>query len=153
MDPKKNKRRAVVVRTRGLSPRAVATENSGRFQNQQDTVRPCNVDEFLVDGLFADHRSRARGRTPEQDGRSQASAKPKRRGALRLTSWLESRRSTCCSSHNCFAKLRHAPQLPKAFSSQVDNVWSRDVARWFRYGLSVAGPFVRRCLTSLTMLP
>src|SRR6516165_2517274 len=122
MDPKKNKRRAVVVRTRGLSPRAVATENSGRFQNQQDTVRPCNVDEFLVDGLFADHRSRARGRTPEQDGRSQASAKPKRRGALRLTSWLESRRSTCCSSHNCFAKLRHAPQLPKAFSSQVDNV-------------------------------
>jgi len=71
----------------------VATENSGRFQNQQDTVRPCNVDEFPVDGLFSYHRSRARGRTPEQDGRSQASAKPKRRGALRLTSWLESRGS------------------------------------------------------------
>src|SRR5712671_3952377 len=32
-------------------------------------------------------------------------------------------------------------------------VWSRDVARWCRCGLSVAGPFVRRCLTSLTMLP
>ena len=32
-------------------------------------------------------------------------------------------------------------------------LWSRDVARWFRYGLSVAGPFVSRCLTSLTMLP
>ena len=32
-------------------------------------------------------------------------------------------------------------------------MWSRDVARWCRCGLSVAGPFVRRCLTSLTMLP
>jgi hypothetical protein len=27
------------------------------------------------------------------------------------------------------------------------------VARWCRCGLSVAGPFVRRCLTSHTMLP
>jgi hypothetical protein len=27
------------------------------------------------------------------------------------------------------------------------------VARWCRCGLSVSGPFVRRCLTSLTMLP
>jgi hypothetical protein len=26
------------------------------------------------------------------------------------------------------------------------------VARWFRFGLSVAGPFVCRCLTSLAML-
>ena len=26
------------------------------------------------------------------------------------------------------------------------------MARWFRFGLSVAGPFVCRCLTSLTML-
>ena len=32
-------------------------------------------------------------------------------------------------------------------------MWSRDVARWCRCGLSVSGPFVRRCLTSLTMLP
>ncbi len=32
-------------------------------------------------------------------------------------------------------------------------VWSRDVARSCRCSLSVAGPFVRRCLTSLTMLP
>jgi hypothetical protein len=30
--------------------------------------------------------------------------------------------------------------------------WSRDVARWVRFGLSVAGPFVGRCLNSLTML-
>ena len=30
--------------------------------------------------------------------------------------------------------------------------WSRDVARWFRFGLSVAGPFVCRCLTSLALL-
>ena len=29
----------------------------------------------------------------------------------------------------------------------------RDVARWCRCGLSVTGPFVGRCLTSLTMLP
>jgi hypothetical protein len=33
------------------------------------------------------------------------------------------------------------------------DVWSRDVARWVRCGLSVAGPFVCRCLNSLTMLP
>ena len=31
-------------------------------------------------------------------------------------------------------------------------MWSRDVARWVRCGLSVAGPFVCRCLNSLTML-
>ena len=31
-------------------------------------------------------------------------------------------------------------------------VWSRGVARWFRCGLSVADPFVCRCLTSPTML-
>src|SRR5271155_3502066 len=32
------------------------------------------------------------------------------------------------------------------------DVWSRDVARWVRFGLSVAGPFVCRCLTIRTML-
>src|SRR5271168_1313653 len=31
--------------------------------------------------------------------------------------------------------------------------WSRDVARWVRCGLSVTGPFVCRCLTSLALLP
>jgi len=31
--------------------------------------------------------------------------------------------------------------------------WSRGVARWFRWGLSVADPFVCRCLTSSAMLP
>ncbi len=30
--------------------------------------------------------------------------------------------------------------------------WSRDVARWVRWGLSVSDPFGCRCLTSLTML-
>jgi hypothetical protein len=30
--------------------------------------------------------------------------------------------------------------------------WSRDVARWVRFGLSVTGPFVCRCLTIQTML-
>jgi len=30
--------------------------------------------------------------------------------------------------------------------------WSRDVARWFRCGLSVTGPFGCRCLTSHTVL-
>jgi hypothetical protein len=28
-------------------------------------------------------------------------------------------------------------------------MWNRGVTRWFRCGLSVAGPFVCRCLTSL----
>jgi len=31
--------------------------------------------------------------------------------------------------------------------------WSRGVTRWFRCSLSGAGPFVCRCLTSVTMLP
>src|SRR5260370_40850779 len=32
-------------------------------------------------------------------------------------------------------------------------VWSRGVARWFRWSLSVADPFVSRCLTSSALLP
>ena len=32
------------------------------------------------------------------------------------------------------------------------SVWSRGVTRWFRCGLSVAGPFVCRCLTNPIML-
>jgi len=37
--------------------------------------------------------------------------------------------------------------------TQIGNriVWSRDVARWFRSGLSVSGPFVCRCLISLAV--
>src|ERR1700720_4434393 len=31
--------------------------------------------------------------------------------------------------------------------------WSRGVARWFRWSLSVTDPFVSRCLTSSAMLP
>src|SRR5258706_5708067 len=33
------------------------------------------------------------------------------------------------------------------------HVWSRGVARWFRWSLSVADPFVSRCLTSSAVLP
>src|SRR5258708_36093238 len=33
------------------------------------------------------------------------------------------------------------------------DVWSRGVARWFRWSLSVADPFVSRCLTSSAVLP
>jgi hypothetical protein len=43
--------------------------------------------------------------------------------------------------------------LAKAFgvpNSETGQVWSRDVARWCRCGLSVAGPFCCRCLNSLT---
>jgi len=36
---------------------------------------------------------------------------------------------------------------------QKGTMWSRGVARWVRWNLSVAGPFVCRCLTSSTMLP
>jgi hypothetical protein len=32
-------------------------------------------------------------------------------------------------------------------------LWSRGVARWFRLSLSVADPFVCRCLTNSAMLP
>src|SRR6266851_437318 len=35
----------------------------------------------------------------------------------------------------------------------VSKLWSRGVARWCRWNLSVADPFVCRCLTSSTMLP
>src|SRR5215472_1851008 len=38
-------------------------------------------------------------------------------------------------------------------SEQKELVWSRGVARWVRCSLSVADPFVCRCLTSSTMLP
>jgi hypothetical protein len=38
--------------------------------------------------------------------------------------------------------------LTSAFSRRT---WSRDVARWFRSGLSVSGPFVCRCLISLAV--
>jgi hypothetical protein len=31
----------------------------------------------------------------------------------------------------------------------VSGLWNRDVARWCRSGLSVSGPFVRRCLISV----
>src|SRR5262249_11711143 len=31
-------------------------------------------------------------------------------------------------------------------------VWSRGVTRWFRWGLSLAGPFACRCLTNPIML-
>src|SRR6266481_1037301 len=48
---------------------------------------------------------------------------------------------------------RRQARLPVLILRTNRNLWSRDVARWCRCGLSVAGPFVRRCLTSLTMLP
>src|SRR5271157_3156722 len=35
----------------------------------------------------------------------------------------------------------------------VRDVWSRGVARWVTWSLSVADPFVCRCLTSSAMLP
>ena len=41
-------------------------------------------------------------------------------------------------------KTEKVPAAPRATAS----VWSRGVTRWFRCGLSVAGPFVCRCLTS-----
>jgi hypothetical protein len=37
--------------------------------------------------------------------------------------------------------------------SRNSSLWSRGVARWFRWSLSVADSFVCRCLTSSTMLP
>jgi hypothetical protein len=39
---------------------------------------------------------------------------------------------------------------PRRFRAML---WSRDVARWFRWNRSVAGPFVCRCLTIPAMLP
>jgi len=39
-----------------------------------------------------------------------------------------------------------------SINSQAGLVWSRGVARWFRWSLSVADPFVCRCLTSPAML-
>src|SRR6516165_4720528 len=41
-----------------------APENSGRLQNQQDTVRLCNIATWMnspVDGVFADHGPSAFG--------------------------------------------------------------------------------------------
>src|SRR5580658_5047721 len=36
---------------------------------------------------------------------------------------------------------------------RISFLWSRDVARWFRWGLSVADPFVCPFLTSSALLP
>jgi hypothetical protein len=44
---------------------------------------------------------------------------------------------------------RHGLALPGTMA----NLWSRGVTRWFRCSLSVADPFVCRCLNSATMLP
>src|ERR1700687_3347601 len=54
---------------------------------------------------------------------------------------------------NSFKKKRSV--LKKEFDrvSIVRDVWSRGVTRWFRFSLSVADPFVGRCLNSWTMLP
>src|SRR5262249_20200601 len=38
-------------------------------------------------------------------------------------------------------------------TDETDYLWSRGVARWFRWSLSVADSFDSRCLTSSTMLP
>jgi len=43
--------------------------------------------------------------------------------------------------------------VPPLVGEERGLVWSRGVARWFRWSLSVAGPFVCRCLTSSAMLP
>ena len=45
-------------------------------------------------------------------------------------------------------RLFPSPSPPPSLS----NMWSRGVTRWFRFGLSVPGPFGRRCLNSLAML-
>lgn len=47
----------------------------------------------------------------------------------------------------CEREAHSRPHPPRA-----DGEWSREVARWFRCGLAVAGSFVCRCLNSLTML-
>src|ERR1035438_1954869 len=60
-----------------------------------------------------------------------------------------------CHKSSGLAVIEHSWLVakPDKSSSRTSHLWSRDVARWCRCGLSVAGPFVRRCLTSLTMLP
>src|SRR6266404_5642885 len=51
------------------------------------------------------------------------------------------------------AELSRNFQFEQASFPLCQAVWSRDVARWFGRGLSVADPFVCRCLTSPAMLP
>src|SRR6267154_448732 len=71
----------------------------------------------------------------------------------------------CCSVHHfkpCRTRTtsregRYANQCPinapEKGSARTGLVWSRGVARWFRRSLSVADPFVCRCLTSSAMRP
>ena len=47
---------------------------------------------------------------------------------------------------------RERATSPARYWNELD-VWSRGVARWFRWDLSFAGSFVCRCLTSPAMLP
>ena len=43
---------------------------------------------------------------------------------------------------------RCRPYLKPPTRATAPSRWSRGVTRWFRWGLSVSGPFVCRCLTS-----
>jgi hypothetical protein len=51
--------------------------------------------------------------------------------------------------------FRYRPRLTKNLLTVavVGQLWSRGVTRWFRFSLSVADSFVRRCLISWTLRP
>jgi hypothetical protein len=57
------------------------------------------------------------------------------------------RLNICCLSKS--SKIIDSRRLPLFYLHR--KWWSRDVARWFRFGLSVSGSFVCRCLTIQTM--
>jgi hypothetical protein len=64
------------------------------------------------------------------------------------------RRRRPCTSNNCPAsRITLVSRYRTCGFETIPVVWSRGVARWFRWSLSVADPFVRRCLTSPAMLP
>src|SRR5215471_8758033 len=52
-------------------------------------------------------------------------------------------------SQKCFIHRQEVTGPARLFLAEfLAELWSRGVTRWFRCGLSVAGPFVCRCLTS-----
>jgi hypothetical protein len=80
---------------------------------------------------------------------------PRRIGQGTFTRNLEDCGTASEESH--FVKVRSGHCGIKTATAIVFNaqayLWSRGVARWFRWSLSVAGSFVCRCLTSRTLLP
>jgi len=125
----------------------------------QNRRKPCRCQPMTVEALmirrWIANRSRLR------------SAKPTRTAGVSLGRWTERCRTLSgwrragISSWSAARLREEAQSAVKRAVKRADKVpkgeskekrWSRGVTRWFRWSLSVADPFVCRCLTNPTLL-